>query len=228
MSTDPKYIIRGVGGSHAHGLAHATSDHDYRGVHSFPTDAWWGLSKPRETLDGHEPFDYSSHELEKFLSLAAKGNPDVLEVLALETYTDFEPRWGSKLIDLTPSILANQTIKPAYMGYASQQFHALKKRAAEGNESFSAGMGGRTWKHAKHMFRLLETGTTILRTGELRIKVENRDWYLKVLPQMTLQEMITVFELRFEEVKNLQGVLPESNPDYDAINKFIYDYRKAH
>lgn len=226
----PIYIVRGVGGSHAHGLSHATSDFDYRGVMSFPTDAWWGLQKPPETIDGHEPEDHSAHELEKFLRLAAKGNPDVLEVLALDTYLDFEAGWGDRLLELTPKLLGTEQIRAAYMGYAMQQFSLLKKRAAEGNASFSAGMKShdRIWKHAKHMFRLMETGHRILSTGKLDIRVQDREWYLEKLPEMTLEQLILSFETRFAVVKDVKSVLPPTNPDYDAINGFIYDYRKAH
>lgn len=225
----PHYIIRGVGGSHAHGLAHEDSDLDYRGVFSYPTVEFFRLTEPAETITHSAPEpDSSAHELKKFLHLASKGNPDVLEVLAIDTYIDFDLEWGPRLLELTPSLLGTKQIRSSYMGYASQQFHALKKRHVEGNDSFSAGMGTRTWKHAKHMFRLLETGHRILSTGELTPKVAARDWYLTVLPELTLDRLIGEFETLFEDLKDVKSVLPEGNPDLVKIEQYLIDYRKAH
>jgi predicted nucleotidyltransferase len=227
--SEPHFIVRGIGGSHAHGLAHENSDLDYRGVFSYPTEDFFTLSEPAETITTSAPNpDSTGHELKKFLRLASKGNPDVLEVLAVDTYIDFDMEWGPRLLELTPYLLSTNGIRSAFMGYAFQQFQELKKRSAEGNMSFSAGMGSRTWKHAKHMFRLLETGERILRTGKLTPKVADRDWYLEQLPQYTLPELISEFETRLDKVKNTSSVIPDSHPDMTRINQYLTDYRKAH
>jgi predicted nucleotidyltransferase len=226
--SDPHFIILGVGGSHAHGLAHENSDFDYRGVFSYPTEDFFQLTEPIETFvtSAPEP-DSSAHELKKFLRLASKGNPDVLEVLGLEDYIDFDMEWGPRLLDLQSALLSGRAIRSAYMGYANQQFHALKKRSKEGNESFSAGMGSRTWKHAKHCFRLVETGQRILSTGIINTKVQEPSWYLEILPTLSLERMIGEFEILFEDLKDVRSVLPDA-PDYDKINQFLVDYRKDH
>lgn len=220
-------ILLGIGGSHAHGLAHEDSDYDYRGVHSYTTEEFFHVnSSPAESIVTHDP-DSTSHELKKFLRLAAKGNPDVLESLALDTYVDFDQEWGTRLLELTPSLLSTKAIKTAFIGYATQQFHALKTRHEEGNDSFSAGMGSRTWKHAKHLFRLLEAAEKVLTAGQLTPRVEDRDWYLSFLPNLTIDELITRYETRKREVEAANSVLPDE-PDYDRINQFVIDYRKAH
>jgi predicted nucleotidyltransferase len=226
----PEYtnILLGIGGSHAHGLATEESDIDYRGVFSYPTEEFFHLATPKETITTAAPDDDSTkHELKKFLTLAARGNPDVLELLGVGTFVDVEPEWGARLLELTPSILATTGIRSAYMGYADQQFQALKKRSWEGKESFSAGMERRTWKHAKHMFRLMETGERILRTGVLDSRVEDRDWYLNELPNYSLEKLIANFESLSYNFREVKSVL-RSSPDYPKIEQYLIDYRKAH
>ncbi len=222
--TDLNYLIRGVGGSNAHGLAHEGSDHDYRGVFAYPTEALLGLDEPPETIVTAAPQpDSSAHELKKFLRLAMKANPDVLEVLALDMYIDFDDDWGPRLLELTPAFLSSTYVHSAYMGYASQQFHALEKRG----DSFSSKTKGRTWKHAKHMFRLMEVGMHLYTTGDLKIKVNSPSWYLETLPEMEIQDAIAEFDMRFEAFRHAETVLPKQ-PDVERINQFLIDYRKAH
>jgi predicted nucleotidyltransferase len=226
--TDHTYILLGLGGSHAHGLATETSDLDYRGAFSWPTEEYFRLHDPVQTITTtSDEFDVSAHELRKFLHLASKGNPDVLETFSLSEYKYIEPNWGDRLLELKPAVLSGRNIRAAYMGYANQQFHALKKRADEGVYSFAAGMERRSWKHAKHMFRLLETGYRTISTGVFSTKVDERDWYLETLPNMELREMIEVFEHSFALFKDVKSVIPE-NPDLGKIEQYLIDYRKAH
>lgn len=222
------YILRGIGGSHAHGLSHEGSDLDYRGVFSYPTKDFFTLAEPNETfVTTGEEFDTSAHELKKFLRLASKGNPDVLELLGLKKYTEWDDEWGNRLRNLTPALLSTEGIHAAYGGYARQQFSALKKRAAEGNESFSAGMGSRTWKHAKHLFRLLEVGQRILETGRISVLVQDPDWYLTEIPKMSLADIDREANACLKNFDSATSVLPD-RPDLDRINAYLIDYRKAH
>lgn len=221
----PRYIIKGVGGSHAHGLAHKGSDYDYRGVFSYRTDAFWSLHPLRESIVVNtETEDETSHELNKWMKLAAAGNPDVLDIFGYEMFTSyFEPVWAPRLLALEHEILSDDRVRGAYLGYARGQFAALEKRG----DSFESGMGSRTWKHAKHMFRLLETAEKILKGRGVVSKVDEPDWYTDCLPDMTITEMIDHFHRRYEAVNSLPVVIRE-RPNLDAINEYIYDYRKAH
>ena len=215
----------GIGGSHAHGLAHEGSDYDYRGVFAYPTSAFWSLHPVRESIvTTSEEFDETSHELGKWMKLAAAGNPDVLDIFGYEVFLGtFEPVWAPRLLNLQHEILSDDRVRNAYLGYAKGQFELLRKRG----DSFQSGMKGRTWKHAKHMFRLLETAEKILKGQGVVSKVDEPEWYFDCLPEMTIQEMIDHFNHRYEIVKSLPVVIRE-RANLDAINEYIYDYRKAH
>lgn len=219
MTTDPIYILRGVGGSHAHGLAKLTSDIDLIGVISYPTEAFFSLVKPAASIVQHDPQDVSYHELEKFLSLAAKSNPTVLETVWLDSYLEKEMNWGDELINIRSSFASAHYVLKAFVGYAESQF---RKMMTAGDEKARA----RSPKNAVHMLRLMEQGRALYTTGELPIAVENPDLYREWETWRTeplSREFTRQWELFVESVT----VLPEE-PDWNRINDYLRSYRKAH
>ena len=76
----PYIIYRCVIGSRAYGLAHADSDTDRRGIYLPPADLHWSLYGVPEQLENEETQE-GYWELQKFLMLALKANPNVLECL---------------------------------------------------------------------------------------------------------------------------------------------------
>lgn len=220
--TDPIFILKGVCGSVAHGLAHEDSDEDMHGVFSWPTRAFWSLSKPAESIVRTDP-DEAYHELEKFLKLATGCNPQVLELLWLGEYTELEYGWGQDLIGLQRAVLSAKRVQDAYMGYADSQFKKLNERG----ETFSSSTRNRTFKHAKHMFRLMEQGRHLYETGELLVKVGDPDWYLEEMPNMSLDQIKDEFRRQFDDFRGSKTALPD-RPDMDAVNNYIHDYRRHH
>jgi len=75
-----RVILRCVIGSRAYGLETQTSDTDYRGVYLPPTQAYWSLTSVPEQLECDSTQE-AYWELKKFLVLALKANPNVLECL---------------------------------------------------------------------------------------------------------------------------------------------------
>ncbi len=69
-----------VSGSHAYDLATASSDEDRRGVYCVPQKALYGLRYDAQISD--ERNDEVYYELGRFVELAAKNNPNILELLA--------------------------------------------------------------------------------------------------------------------------------------------------
>ena len=77
----PFIIYRCVVGSRAHGLDDAASDTDRRGIYLPPARLHWSLAGLPEQIEDravHECY----WELEKFLRLALKASPNVLECLS--------------------------------------------------------------------------------------------------------------------------------------------------
>lgn len=215
---EPIFLLRGVGGSHAHGLATATSDRDLIGMYSYPTEAFWSLNQPPETITGHEPEDHSYHELAKFLRLAAKSNPTVLELLWLDEY-DERDEWGNWLREIRRSFNTAHDVRNAYIGYAESQF---RKMMQAGNSDSRA----RSPKNARHMIRLMEQGQHLYTTGELLVKVPDRARY-RAYEGMTVEALQKEFVDRWSAFLGAKTVLPEE-PDWKLINAFLREYRRKH
>src|SRR5204862_390779 len=75
-----RVIYRCVIGSQAYGLAGADSDVDRRGIFLPTAEQHWSLYGVPEQLENHETQE-AYWELQKFLVLALKANPNVLECL---------------------------------------------------------------------------------------------------------------------------------------------------
>jgi uncharacterized protein len=74
-----RVIFRCVIGSRANGLADENSDTDRRGIYLPPADLHWSLFGVPEQLENDEKQE-AYWELQKFIVLALKANPNVLEL----------------------------------------------------------------------------------------------------------------------------------------------------
>lgn len=209
-------VLVGVGGSHAYGMATATSDVDYRGCYVVPTRALFGLTTPPETYDRHNP-DVALHEVGKLLRLAAAANPTVLEVFYYSDYAIRE-KIGDLLID-NRDLFITSKIRDTHVGYARSQFERLKRR----ENSFSADTAKRTAKHARHLLRLVRQAERALTTGEFSITVDDRD-EIFAFGELEHARMCEKAEREIERVKAVPSVLPDE-PDLDAVNDLLIEIR---
>lgn len=211
-------VLVGVGGSHAYGLAHAGSDIDYRGCYVVPTREFFGLNKPKETYDRHDP-DMALHEVGKLLWLASKANPTVLELFFYSEYP-VRTEIGDLLI-ANRDLFITERIRSTHIGYAYEQFSRLKRR--EGS-SFSADTAKRTEKHARHILRLVLLAERTLTTGEFDIVVRDRDEIFD-FGKLPYEEMLERAEAEIERVKDMPSVLPPE-PDMQAIDDLLVQIRE--
>jgi len=65
------------------------------------------------------------------------------------------------------AFLSQAYVRNSYLGYASSQFKRLMEK----------GDWKRGTKHARHMLRLLSQGMYLWTTGELKLRVEDPQWY---------------------------------------------------
>ena len=165
-------ILVGVAGSTAHGLAHELSDEDRLAIHAVSPWSLLGLNSGAATKSRvHVDPDVTSHELAKFANLALKGNPSVLELLWLPEHEHGYPEISEPLIEMRNSFLSEPTVRKSFGGYAHDQAKRLAGRTEKGKKGFSADLGNRTEKHARHCYRLLLSGKAALETGELMVDV---------------------------------------------------------
>jgi predicted nucleotidyltransferase len=215
---EPFVIYRCIVGSRAYGLDTDASDTDHRGIYLAPADLQWSLfGAPEQFEDNAAQSCY--WELQKFLIMALKANPNILECLWSPLVEKATPL-GAELLALRDGFLS-QMIFQTFNGYALSQFKKIEQDRRNHGEV--------RWKHAMHLLRLLLTGAATLREGRVPVRVEaQRDRLLAVKrgeiewPEVDAwrQELHRDFEHALAATK-----LPE-RPDYEAANGFLISARR--
>lgn len=226
---DGRVILSAVVGSTAYGLAHEGSDEDRLGVYVAGNDHVLGLDGHKVVSNSHVTTnpDRALHEVGKFVSLALKCNPTILELL----WADHETRTpeGQLLVDTRQAFLAAPLVRAAYGGYAMQQAKRLLGRHADGKEGFNSDLRKRTEKHGRHCYRLLLMGQELLATGSLTLDVSaSRDRIFEVgrLAAADPAAFEVVFDTEIAAMDTISSVLPDTN-DRDAANRALLRIRKG-
>jgi predicted nucleotidyltransferase len=215
-----QYVIyRCIVGSRAYGLDDTGSDTDRRGFYLPPADLHWSLSGVPEQLENHDTQE-CYWELQKFLVLALKANPNILECL-YTPLVEFITPLAQELLDLRLRLLS-RLVYQNYNGYVMSQFKKLEQDLRNA--------GTVRWKHAMHLIRLLMSGVTVLREGDVPVRVDShRETLLSIRRgEMAWDE---VNRLRLSLHKEFDAAfatttLPEF-PDYTAANAFLIKARRA-
>jgi uncharacterized protein len=243
-------IYRCVVGSRAYGLDTGDSDTDRRGIYLAPADLQWSLfGAPEQFEDNAAQSCY--WELQKFLTMALKANPNILECLYSPKVEKVTPL-GEEFLAMREGFLS-QMIFQTFNGYAMSQFKKIEqdlrnqpsrdaKRRARAAGTKSAGDDGRLaacsgsashgevrWKHAMHLLRLLLTGAATLRNGSVPVRVEtHRDRLLAV--KRGEVPLVEVNAWRQELHRDFERALAETKlperPDYEAANRFLIQARR--
>jgi predicted nucleotidyltransferase len=213
-----RVIYRCVIGSQAYGLAGKRSDIDRRGIYLPPADLHWSLYGVPDQLENDETQE-AYWEIQKFLVLALKANPNVLECLYTPMIEKATPL-AEKLLAMK-SIFLSRMVYQTYNGYVLSQF---KKMQADIRNK-----GQVKWKHVMHLIRLLLSGISIMREGFVPVRVD--EYREKLLA-------IRRGEVQWEEVENWRKglhqefnaasektILPE-RPDYEKANAFLIEARR--
>lgn len=211
-------IYRCVVGSRAYGLDNDESDTDRRGIYLAPAELEWSLfGAPEQFEDNATQSCY--WELQKFLTMALKANPNILECLYSPMVEKVTPL-GAELIAARQGFLS-QMIFQTFNGYAMSQFKKIEQDIRNQGEV--------RWKHAMHLLRLLLTGAATLREVRVPVRVEvHRERLLAVkrgeLPWAEVDVWRKKLHLDFEHAL-AETRLPE-RPDYDAANRFLIKARR--
>ena len=206
-------------GSKAFGLATESSDDDIRGIFLLPARQQWSLFESPEQLESNDgQLDEVFWELEKFLRLALKANPNILETLWSPVVLESSPL-ADELRQMRHAFLSRQIYK-TYSGYALSQFRRMKNSYAS--------KGSFKFKHAMHLIRLLHSGTQTLKTGEIMIdvsdfrgellRIRNGHYSFEEVEAMA-KDLEQTFAEAFERTK-----LPEQ-PDLAQVNRFLIKAR---
>jgi hypothetical protein len=215
----PYIIYRCIVGSTAYGLETDESDIDRRGFFLPPADWHWSLYElPEELTNQHTQEQY--WEIQKFITLALKANPNILECL-YTPMVEYATPLAQELRDMRGAFLSRLTYQ-TYNGYVLSQFNKLQKDIANRGEI--------RWKHAMHLIRLLLAGITILQTGDVMVEVsEHRERLLAIrrgeIPWEEVNtwrlELHKTFDAAFSTTK-----LPD-HAAYEAANAFLIKARRS-
>lgn len=186
-------ILHGYRGSIAHGMyvpstdPNSIDDKDTMAVCVPPKDYYFGLreygSKGTKEIQRDE-WDIVIYEARKFVSLLAKGNPNVLSMLWLDPkHYIKQTRAGKRLIAHREWFVGRHVYK-SFTGYAYSQLKRMESHAFQGYmgqkrkqlvEKF-----GYDTKNAAHLIRLLRMSIEFLTDGELYVEREDATQLLDI------------------------------------------------
>ena len=206
-------------GSRAYGLEDENSDTDRRGVYLPPAELHWSLYGVPEQLEDHATQE-TYWELQKFVVLALKANPNVLECLYSPLVEKKTPL-AEELLEMR-SVFLSRLVYQTYNGYVMSQF---KKMQAD-----LRNQGQVKWKHAMHLIRLLMSGIHVLREGRIAVRVDRHREQLLAVKRGEMSwadiencrlSLHAEFDAAFQTT-----TLPE-RPDYERANAFLVKARAA-
>ncbi len=222
-----QYVIyRCVTGSRAYGLDDEGSDVDRRGIYLPPAELHWSLFGVPEQLEIHRRDAGATlgedcyWELGKFLVLALKANPNVLECLYTPLIEHATPL-ARELLEMREAF-CSRLVYQTYNGYVLSQFRKLEQDLRT--------RGAIRWKHAMHLIRLLLSGVTVLREGFVPVRVaEHRERLLAIRAGQMPWEEVNAWRLELHRAFDeafAATKLPEQ-PDYGRVNSFLVKARRS-
>ena len=215
-----QYIIYScIIGSRAYGLDVDGSDTDKRGIFLPPADLQWSLyGMPEQVEDADTQECY--WELQKFLVLALKANPNILECLFTPLVESATPL-AQELLAARGAFLS-KLVYQTYNGYVLSQFSKLEQDLRT--------QGELKWKHVMHLIRLLLSGITIVREGCVPVRVIDgqRDRLLSIRRGEVTWDDVNAWRLElhkdFDQAYETTA-LPD-RPDYEWANSFLIRARR--
>jgi hypothetical protein len=213
-----RVIYRCVVGSRAFGLDTGESDTDRRGIYLPTAPLHWSLYGVPEQLE-NEGTQECYWELQKFLIMALKGNPNILECLYTPLVECATPL-AQELLAMRDAFLS-RLVYQTFNGYVMSQFKRMQADLRSQGEVKP--------KHVMHLIRLLLSGIRVLREGLVPVDVgEHRDQLLAIKSGEMPWDDVEAWRKRLhaEFDRALQATdLPE-RPDYERANEFLVKARR--
>jgi predicted nucleotidyltransferase len=176
-------ILSGYRGSIAHGMYVPTNDpnsiddKDIMAICVPPLEYYFGLKQygSRGTKEiKRDEWDIVTYEARKFISLLAKGNPNVLMMLWLSPQYYLKKTAAGQLIITHKYLFVGKHVYRSFVGYAHGQLHRMTHHAFQGHMGAKRKQlvekYGYDTKNASHLIRLLRMGVEFLTEGELYVE----------------------------------------------------------
>ncbi len=211
-------IYRCIIGSRAYGLEGEASDTDYRGIFLPPAELQWSLYGVPNQIE-RDASQEQYWELQRFLVLALKANPNVLECLYTPLVEKASPL-AEELLVMREAFLS-RLVYQTYNGYVLSQFKLMQADLRN--------QGKVKWKHVMHLLRLLISGISVLKNGFVPVRVdEQREQLLAIrrgeVPWEETEKWRISLHGEFDEALRATK-LPE-RPEYGRVNAFLVKARR--
>jgi predicted nucleotidyltransferase len=212
-------IYRCIMGSKAYGLDDDASDTDRRGIYLPSAERQWSLYGVPEQLE-NDATQEVYWELQKFLTLALRANPNVLECLYTPLVEHASPI-ADRLLAIRGCFLS-KLVYQTYNGYVMSQFKKLQADLRQHGQAKP--------KHLMHLIRLLLAGIKTLQEGVVPVHVgEHRDQLFAIKRGEVGFENVDAwrkqlqrqFDSAFESTR-----LPD-RPDCAAVNALLIEARRS-
>lgn len=109
-------------GSHLYGTNKEGSDVDIKGVYILPTDMILSGNYIEQISDPKQDITY--YEIGRFIELATKANPNILDILGSDMITFTTEKWKKYFPDITPYLTTK--LRHTFLGYAHSQILKAK------------------------------------------------------------------------------------------------------
>jgi len=198
-------------GSRSYGTETAASDVDLRGIAFAPWNMVLGLETYEQTI--LEVPDMVVYSLKKYMQLAIKGNPNILELLFIDRDdTLVLTTYGEELRE-NRQLFVTKKVFHSFGGYAIRNIRRLSERSAANYDG----------KDASHLIRLLQTGKELLTDGEMQVKRPNWQELLSIKRgEWPLDELLAYADKCFAEMEQAheRTRLPDE-ADREAIEALL-------
>lgn len=213
-----RVIYRCVVGSRAFGLDTDESDTDRRGIYLPPAELQWSLYGVPDQLENDDNQE-CYWELQKFLIMALKGNPNILECLYTPLVEHATPL-AQELLAMREAFLS-RVVYATYNGYVMSQFKRMQADLRN--------QGRVKPKHVMHLIRLLLSGIHVLREGFVPVDVgAHRERLFAIKNEQLPWDEIEAWRKRLHG--EFDRALEETNlperPDYQRANEFLVKARR--
>lgn len=210
-------LFKVVVGSQAHCLATPKSDWDYRGVFVTPTRDIISIGKHNDQtswIEGKE--DDASWEVGKFLNLATKCNPTILEAFLAPQVE--HSMFGDKVRDLFSNVWNSKDVMNSFIGYGLNQ-----------RKKFLDDKDNRKDKYATAYLRTLYNAQELLLTGTFSVDMRPTEIF-DTLKRFKAgdYEIGEVIDLCFKWEKKVKDAFeknPDKKTDLDKVNSLLQDIR---
>lgn len=232
----PGEFLRVVAGSTSAGLSLGTGDRDELGIRIEPREAVLGMERFEQhvyrTKAEGEPsdvgdLDLTVYGLRKYLSLACKGNPTIVNLVFIpEEFVVHQTPLADELRGMAPYFLS-KAAGGAFLGYLAAQRQRLLGERGGRKPQRPRNEKGYDGKYASHMLRLGFQGIELLESGRITLPMpsKEREYCLAVKRgEVELDDVLTRTGELERDLADLRDLSPlRDEPDRQAINEWLAD-----